>query len=244
MTATRRRFLAALGALLAAGIPSCGDTPPSAPEDTDEPILPPARPFETRGDFVACAADAPFERVHWSGAGNLAEYLPPAAVGAKPGQTVADIGFGNGRHALILAQDVGASGRVLCRDIDDRAVRVLANAAPANMEVRRSDPGDVRIGDGLVDVLLLCDIFNLVYSGQRETCEAFLRSIHRALKPQGVVVVVYILVGVFTDKQRGAAFLRETDAMFDEQGFDRGRRFSFGGELETPLVFEYRRRDS
>jgi hypothetical protein len=48
---------------------------------------------------------------------------------AQPGETVLDFCAGRGGKALALAASVGASGRVICHDVDERALRQLVAAA-------------------------------------------------------------------------------------------------------------------
>ncbi|MCB1282111.1 MAG: hypothetical protein KDB18_11385, partial [Salinibacterium sp.] len=71
--------------------------------------------------------------------------------------------------------------------------------------------------------------------------DAFLSSIMRCLKPGGVMVLTYVFAGVFNDAESGRAFVEASDEVLAAAGFELGRRWQFGREWATPLVFEYRR---
>ncbi len=197
--------------------------------------------FVRREGFRPAPPGSPFIRARWAGEGHVADSLPPAVVGPLPGQTIADIGFGNGRHALAMARRVGPEGRVICRDIDPRAVHALRLKALPNMDVQVSEPGDLHIDPEIVDTALLCDIYHLVQRSQVATRDLFLDSLYRSMKPGGVVVICYIFAGVFNEPEAGKRFIEESDRVLVEHGFETGRRWRFGRAWATPLVFEYRR---
>lgn len=229
--------------LLAAAVlvPACGDGGNAAPKDSEpqQNLAPEA--FVRREGFQPGRPGDDFILARWAGEGHVADSLPPAVVGPLPGQTIADIGFGNGRHALAMARSVGPEGRVICRDIDPRAVHALRLKALPNMDVQVSEPGDLHIEPGVVDTALLCDIFHLVQMSQVATRDLFLDSLYRSMKPGGVIVICYIFAAVFNKPEAGRRFIEESDRVLAAHGFEAGRRWRFGRAWATPLVFEYRK---
>lgn len=228
-----------LGLWILAGCGEADDPNQSGQDAGTSPITQPR--FHRRTGFVPGKTGDPFIAVRWAGEGHVADNLPPAVVGATAGQNIADIGFGNGRHALRIAKVLGEEGRIYCRDIDARAVKALDFKAGPNMDVALSEEGDVRLPARTIDTLLMCDTYHLIHRLQQETRDAFIASLYRSLKPGGVMVICYLFAGVFNDRTKGQEFVSECDTLFARHGFELGRRWRFDREWSTPLLFEYRR---
>jgi ubiquinone/menaquinone biosynthesis C-methylase UbiE len=115
------------------------------------------------------------------------------ALQLKPGSVVADIGTGDDPlHPLRMASVVGPSGRVLCIDIDQKALDKLKRNLPpgtANIEVRVGTTDDPMLGSGSVDAVLV----SYAYHEMTEH-EAMLRRIRTALRPGGRLVVIEAFV--------------------------------------------------
>jgi predicted methyltransferase len=111
------------------------------------------------------------------------------AVGLRPGMTVADIGAGTGLFARLFAQRVGPTGRVWATDVSRWAVLktgVLARAEHlGNLGAVASADGDTGLEPGSLDVAFLCDAYH--HFGKPWS---MLRSIYRALRPGGRLVIV------------------------------------------------------
>ncbi|MFM8951899.1 MAG: class I SAM-dependent methyltransferase [Planctomycetaceae bacterium] len=86
------------------------------------------------------------------------------ALAIQPGQTVCDLGCGNGFYTLELARQVGPRGTVYAVDIQPEMLRMLAEqAAAANLHTIRpvlGTPIDPRLPAGEVDVVLCIDVYH------------------------------------------------------------------------------------
>ena len=110
------------------------------------------------------------------------------ALDVKSGQTVCDIGCGNGFYTLQLAELVGPTGRVLAVDIQNEMLRLLADRAKeaqlANIESILGTPTDPRLPAGSVDLILLVDVYH-----EFSDPEPMLKSLRRVLKPDGRIAL-------------------------------------------------------
>lgn len=112
-----------------------------------------------------------------------------AALGLRAGDVVADIGAGTGYVSRLLAQIVGARGRVDAVDVQPEMIRMLRElAARDGLEQIRPTLGtgdDVRLAAASVDLAVMVDVYH-------ELSHPFevLASIVRALKPGGRLVFV------------------------------------------------------
>ena len=111
------------------------------------------------------------------------------ALGVEAGQTVCDLGCGNGYHALRLAERVGASGKILAVDIQQPMLDMLeersAEAGLDNIELILGDTADPKIPDGSCDLILLVDVYH-----EFSDPETMLAKMRRALKPDGRIALV------------------------------------------------------
>jgi ubiquinone/menaquinone biosynthesis C-methylase UbiE len=112
-----------------------------------------------------------------------------AALEIEPGATVADIGTGTGLFVEPMAAAVGPEGKVFAIDISPAFIfHVRERAAEKGLdqvEVVLSTERSAELPEASVDVALLCDVYH-----HFEYHQDMLRSIHRALKPGGKLVVV------------------------------------------------------
>lgn len=111
------------------------------------------------------------------------------ALKLQPGQVVADIGAGSGYFTFRMARRVGPTGRVYAEDIQRPLVELIQKRAAErgvqNIVPILGEVGDVKLAPGAVDLALLVDMYHEV-----EKPQAFLRSLHRALKPDGRLAVI------------------------------------------------------
>ncbi len=110
------------------------------------------------------------------------------ALEIKPGQTVCDIGCGNGFYTLQLAKLVGPEGRVLAVDIQSEMLRLLDQRAKeaglTNIELIHGTPIDPKLPEGKVDLILLVDVYH-----EFSHPEAMLQAMRAALKPTGQIAL-------------------------------------------------------
>ena len=111
------------------------------------------------------------------------------ALGVRPGQTVCDMGCGNGFYTLQLARLVGPRGRVYAVDIQPEMLQMLArNASDARLTNIRpvlGTPIDPRLPAGEIDMMLCVDVYH-----EFSHPEAMLAKIRESLAPDGRLVLV------------------------------------------------------
>jgi SAM-dependent methyltransferase len=107
----------------------------------------------------------------------------------RPGDTVADLGCGNGYFTLRMAKRVGAQGRVFGVDIQQEMLTLLVERARAaditNVEPVLARENDPRLPDESIDLVLMVDAYHELAHPTE-----VLRHVLRALKEKGRVVLV------------------------------------------------------
>jgi ubiquinone/menaquinone biosynthesis C-methylase UbiE len=110
-------------------------------------------------------------------------------MGVQPGMTVADIGSGIGYMLPFLSRAVGAEGRVIGEDIFDDflegARQRVKSAGLTNVSFVKGTTTDPNLPEGKVDVALALDSYH-----HFDYPEKMLAAIHKALKPDGRLVIV------------------------------------------------------
>lgn len=111
------------------------------------------------------------------------------ALDLRPGQTVCDLGCGNGFYTLRLAAEVAPTGEVYAVDIQSEMLRMLADRAEAR-QVRNVRPvlgegSDPKLPAGAMDLVLMVDVYHEIAEPQ-----AMLRAVRQSLKPTGRVALV------------------------------------------------------
>ena len=106
------------------------------------------------------------------------------ALALEPGQTVCDMGCGNGFYTLELARRVGPRGLVYAVDIQPEMLRMLAERAAregfGNIRPVLGTPIDPRLPAGAIDTVLCVDVYH-EFSHPGEMLER----IRACLKPGG-----------------------------------------------------------
>ena len=142
----------------------------------------------------------------------------------RPGMTVLEPGCGMGFFSLPLARLVGAEGRVVCVDLQQRMIDGLRRRARKagvldRVETAVCSSHDLGIGEwaGRIDLALVIHVVHEVPDADR-----FLRQIHAALRPGGTLVIIepkgHVTPGQF----------EETLALAEAVGFSR--------DLQTPAT--------
>ena len=112
-----------------------------------------------------------------------------AALGARPGSRIADVGAGEGFLTLRLARHVGSSGRVFAVDISEAALGMLAETLAKdtlrNVELVLAEDDDPRLPFGTLDGAVILNSYH-----EMTKRVLVLDGIKRALKPGGLLVIV------------------------------------------------------
>jgi predicted methyltransferase len=112
-----------------------------------------------------------------------------AALGARPGARIADLGAGEGWLTLRLARQVEPGGRVFASDISERALTSLAQALETsklgNVELLLAQEDDPGLPYGTLDGVVILNAYH-----EMTKRVPVLEGVKRALKPGGVLVIV------------------------------------------------------
>ncbi len=107
----------------------------------------------------------------------------------KPGMTIADIGAGTGLFTRLLSNEVGAEGTVIAVDIAkefvDHVVSTSREQGLNNVRGQICKQDSAELPPNSIDVAFICDTYH-----HFEFPYKTMRSIFRALKPNGRVVLI------------------------------------------------------
>jgi ubiquinone/menaquinone biosynthesis C-methylase UbiE len=110
------------------------------------------------------------------------------ALKIKPGDSVCDMGCGNGFYTLKLARLVGERGNVIAVDIQREMLELLKESAAAenvnNIETVLGTVVDPKLPAGTIDLVLLVDVYH-----EFSHPEQMLAAIRASLKPTGRVAL-------------------------------------------------------
>ncbi len=111
------------------------------------------------------------------------------ALHVKPGQTVCDMGCGNGFYTLKLSSLVGKEGQVLAVDIQPEMLSLLRERAKEheldNIKPILGTPTDPNLPEGKIDLILCVDVYH-----EFSNPEEMLAAMRKSLKPGGRVALV------------------------------------------------------
>ncbi|MFT4571742.1 MAG: arsenite methyltransferase [Hyphomicrobiaceae bacterium] len=112
-----------------------------------------------------------------------------AALAIRPGATIADIGSGAGYFTLRLAQATGPSGRVYAIDLDRSDLQLLVDEAArrglSNVSGIVGTTGEPRLKPSSIDLVFTANTYHHI-----DGTVAYFRSLRRALKPGGKLVII------------------------------------------------------
>lgn len=111
------------------------------------------------------------------------------ASGVQPGWNVADVGAGTGLFTMLFADAVGKDGKVYAVDIARPFLKEIGDRAAKsghqNVETILGSDKDTNLPANSVNLVFICDTYHH-FEFPKDT----LASIHRALKPGGLIVLV------------------------------------------------------
>jgi len=112
-----------------------------------------------------------------------------AALGLRPGATVADIGAGTGYMVAHLSKAVGENGTVIAIDAEDAMIEYLSNRTealgPATVVPKKVAAADPNLQNESVEAILILDTWHHI-GGRLD----YAKKLHAALKPGGRLVIV------------------------------------------------------
>lgn len=112
-----------------------------------------------------------------------------AALKLKPDMDVADIGAGTGFYSMMFAKEVGPKGKVYAVDIAEEFLsHIRANAKQrglTNITTVLCSDDSAKLPPESIDLAFICDVYH-----HFEHPGSTMRSIHRALRPGGELVVI------------------------------------------------------
>jgi precorrin-6B methylase 2 len=164
----------------------------------------------------------------------------------SPGDDVADIGAGTGFFSLMFAEAVGPKGTVCSVDIAQNFLDLIDERAKdrgvKNIKTVLGGARDTHLKKGSVDVAFICDTYH-----HFEYPYEMMKSLHRALRPGGRVIIVDFerIVGVTTDFSISHVRCGKgtvTDEVKDS-GFDLVAEPNLGMSDQYILVFRKREAD-
>lgn len=160
-TRTNRRLSLATGLIALAGSaalvwaqPVLSALGPAGAADAAFP-----KPDRPVADVVSPTWGAAVVRDHAAEVRQIADHMD-----LKPGQTVADIGAGDGYDTLRLARLVGPKGRVIAEDITGKYLQMLQQNArtqrTANIVYDLGEPGDPRLPRRSIDAAIMVHMYH------------------------------------------------------------------------------------
>ncbi len=110
------------------------------------------------------------------------------ALQIKPGQTVCDLGCGNGFYTLQLAKEVGPKGTVWAVDIQQEMLDLLVERAESrgvpNIEPQLGTVVSPQLPEGKLDLVLIVDVYH-----EFSHPEQMLGEIRKSLAPEGRIAL-------------------------------------------------------
>jgi ubiquinone/menaquinone biosynthesis C-methylase UbiE len=112
------------------------------------------------------------------------------SVGLRPGDAVADIGAGTGLFTMLFAEQVDPRGVVYAVDISPAMLKYIAQEAQKRgqgqiVKTVLNTQDTTELPPASIDVAFICDTYH-----HFERPERMLASIHRALRPEGRLIVI------------------------------------------------------
>lgn len=110
-------------------------------------------------------------------------------LGLKPGMAVGDIGAGTGFFSLLFSDEVGDSGKVYSVDIAENFIdhikKISKEHEKSNIDAFVCTARSVELPPESIDVAFISDVYHH-FEFPRDS----MASLHKALKPGGIVIIV------------------------------------------------------
>jgi predicted methyltransferase len=133
---------------------------------------------------TALVALTPLDRVDSKELSRIVEVLD-----VDPGESFADVGAGDGRYAVALAEVVGESGRIYATEVDPEDLKKMEELVERekleNVEVVRGTQADTGLGDACCEGILLRRVYH-----HFQNPSAMQSSMRRALKEGGLLLII------------------------------------------------------
>ncbi len=147
-----------------------------------------------------------------------------------PGMVVGEIGAGNGRFAVKVAERVGPSGWVFANDIDAEATRFMERRCESeqisNMTVIHSQPIEPGFPEGELDLVYLINTYD-----ELSDPVTLLKNAKASLKPEGRLAVIAYDPSKFRDHQGHAVARHVVIRQCTQAGFRLAH-------MDTTLIYD------
>jgi ubiquinone/menaquinone biosynthesis C-methylase UbiE len=111
------------------------------------------------------------------------------AIGVKPGMFIGEVGAGNGRYAVKMAERVGSLGKIYANDINPRKINYLNRRCKrdgiTNIETIQGTVTDPKLPKEKLDMVYLINTFHHL-----DKPVEMMKNIIPALKPGGKLVII------------------------------------------------------
>ncbi len=151
---------------------------------------------------IACLSAAGFAQEKESEREKI-ERVPDilAAIGAKDGAHIADLGSSDGFYTLRIAKAVAPSGKAYAIDIEQKSLDKLRDRAQqegiTNVDIILSEPADPKLPTGALDAVLIRNAYHEMIAYRD-----ILKGVMSGLKPGGLLVVSEGISDNLLDKPR------------------------------------------
>ena len=123
----------------------------------------------------------------------LNERQPPdivfKAIGVKPGMTIGEIGAGRGRYTVLLANEIGRTGKVMANDIDESSLAYLRGRCRRlninNVETIVGEMDNPLFPNNSLDMAIMVLVYHMI-----ENPDNLLINLKKSLKPGSRLVIL------------------------------------------------------
>ena len=106
-------------------------------------------------------------------------------LGLEPGMIAAEVGAGEGRMSVILAQRLGPTGRVFSTELDSGKLEKIRKAAPPNLTALRAGEKNTNLPEECCDAIFLRRVYHHLTDPAAINADLF-----QALRPGGKMAII------------------------------------------------------